>query len=818
MTLRTGFLLTCATGALAIGAGSLPAALAADMAVKAPPVAVEAPGWWWNGEAEIGGWGFLNNPSRNGIPATTVPVFQTGNTLAKFYEYNGLRPGPFGNLYVAAGSNDGLYNVDFWAKNIGYDNQSYLIDLYKAGEAYLTAGWDETPHLYSTSALTLWDQVGNRLVLPAGLSNALFAAAGCGAVPGAQPVPVAGGCGSPLAAANAARVQSIINSNVRFTDLGIRRDTASAEYRWTPTEAWDIRAYYNHLHREGTQVDGVVFSPGTSGVNAQVQKPVNDTTDNYGMNAEYAGMSLLNKRYTFRVGYSGSTYRDEWASYTVENPFCGTTGFCARNGSPSNPLALMSLWPDNQANAVSSTLGADLPWSSRYMGTVSYNMMRQNQAFLPFTLNPLIITNSGNTATSTALPGLPATSLNGNVNTLLVNNVLTTQITPELMSRASYRYYDFDNDTPELLFKDWVLTDVKLASAQSAAYAPVQSLSISYRKQNAGEELVWRPNSFWNLGAAYEWERFDWTRADVNVTNENGGKVFADWKPLSTVTARASWQFSERRFDNYDYFGYVGVAQWPNGDNSTRYNVAMRQFYLDDRDRNKGVFQVAWEVVPTVTITPSFKIVRDEYHIAATEIGLTSSNSWNAGVEAAWLVTPDATLLFAYMREQYDQDLRSSTANGTAPLLTSNTYVSNIRDDVNTYMGAVNLGLIPGTLDLKLSYTLSVSKDSQPLLFLNGTLPATGQYPDTHNNFQRFDAIGKYRFDPDLVEKLGWKGEVFATLRYAFERDHATNWQNDPMQTYMYPLLANAGYMTWLAFDNPNYNVHLLAGSLTFRW
>ncbi len=51
-----------------------------------------------------------------------------------------------------------------------------------------------------------------------------------------------------------------------------------------------------------------------------------------------------------------------------------------------------------------------------------------------------------------APPGLPASSLNGAINTLLSNNVITTQITPELKSKLSYRYYDFDNNTPELLF------------------------------------------------------------------------------------------------------------------------------------------------------------------------------------------------------------------------------------------------------------------------------------------------------------------------------------------------------------------------------
>jgi hypothetical protein len=30
--------------------------------------------------------------------------------------------------------------------------------------------------------------------------------------------------------------------------------------------------------------------------------------------------------------------------------------------------------------------------------------------------------------------------------------------------------------------------------------------------------------------------------------------------------------------------------------------------------------------------------------------------------------------------------------------------------------------------------------------------------------------------------------------------------------------LANSGYMTWLASDNPNYNAQLIMASLAFKW
>ncbi len=36
---------------------------------------------------------------------------------------------------------------------------------------------------------------------------------------------------------------------------------------------------------------------------------------------------------------------------------------------------------------------------------------------------------------------------------------MTTKITPELTSKLSYRYYNFENNTPELVFTIWVSYD-----------------------------------------------------------------------------------------------------------------------------------------------------------------------------------------------------------------------------------------------------------------------------------------------------------------------------------------------------------------------
>ena len=773
--------------------------LAADTAM---PAADPVPFWWFHGQIEAGGRFFLDNPQKDGITS------QGGRSLGKYYEYRDLRPGAFGNGYLAAGTNDGLYQFDLWGKNIGYDDQRFDFDASKAGQHYFHFQWDETPHNYGTGH-TIYNGVGsNALTLPAGLSNQLHL--DC---TGASP------CTDPTAA------RQHIQQNLYGFDLGIRRDTASVDYRWTPTDAWDIQADYSNMHRSGTQIEGVVMSWGTSGVRVDAPKPVDDTTHNFGLNGEYAGSSPWGQKFNVKLAYNGSFYTDGNDSYTVQNPFCATGAVvCDRTASTSGPLSRMSLSPDNQVNGFSANLGADLPMKSRYMGKVSYTMMRQNENFLPFTINPnLGLAPNGQPWNSAA--ALPAASLNGAINTLLSDNVLTTQITPELKSKLSYRYYNFDNDTPEILFPGWVGADTN-AGPSSSSYKPVQSISISYTKQNAGAELNWRPNHQWNLGAAYGYERYNWTRADADVTNENSGKVYADWKPVSWITARASYLYSARRYDNYDYLGRVGLAQWQGTGTSALYSTAYRQFYLDNRDRNKAQSSVSVDVLRGLTITPTFGLQYDDYKLdRATEVGLLSDHALNTGVELAYMMTPDTRFLFSYLYEHRSQVV-SSAGGGTPPFSATAYYTTNVEDKVNTFVAAFDHALIPNKLDIRLAYTMSLATVSQPLYFADGTGPSAttgGQYPDTKNTFQRFEAVAKYTFDDDLVLRLGLTGKVTVKLGYAFERNTVKNYQIDIISPYSggapyCPTTYSCGYMLWLANDNPNYNVHRIAASLAWVW
>ena len=157
-------------------------------------------------------------------------------------------------------------------------------------------------------------------------------------------------------------------------------------------------------------------------------------------------------------------------------------------------------------------------------------------------------------------------------------------------------------------------------------------------------------------------------------------------------------------------------------------------------------------------------------------------------------------------------------------------YSANINDRVNTFILGVNWAAVPERLDLGVNYTLSMSTNSSPLIMLNGSGPvvtnnfgnnvAAPQFPDVTTTFQRLEANAKYTFDPEYMHSLGLKGNVSLRLRYAWERNSVTNWNTDYMQSYMFQTLNQAQtlYYQSLAANNPNYNVHMIGGSVAWAW
>ena len=180
--------------------------------------------------------------------------------------------------------------------------------------------------------------------------------------------------------------------------------------------------------------------------------------------------------------------------------------------------------------------------------------------------------------------------------------------------------------------------------AAAAEKTAISSLSISYIKQNAGAELNWRPSREWNLNAEYGYERYNYTETDVNITNENSGKLSADWKPTNWLTARTSGYYADRRYDTYDYDLFVAAIQFPPANpavpgsaattSSWFYSPAYQQFMFDNRERTKANFAVDVVAFRGVTISPNVKYQDDYYGLnPKNQEGINDNTSTSWGVD-----------------------------------------------------------------------------------------------------------------------------------------------------------------------------------------
>ena len=833
-------------------------------------------GWYTEGEAAFGGQVFI-----------TKPGDKASNSAAKFNEY-GDRTNSLSLSSVNFGvvKNDGTFRADLHGSDIGADNQKLELDLQQPGAQYLTLGWYQTPQLRSNTAQTIFGGVGSTdLTVPSNVVQSLYdgiynstapssPSTGPGynstvpvqhQIPGASTSFVPFGCFVPgqtgvlACKPGVTPVQTTINDNEHKINLGIERDRKEIDYRWTANEHWDIQVDYSNEHRFGVQEQGFLFSSSTSTPLAQVPMPVDDWTQDASISAEYSDISPWGMKWNAMLKYGVSLYTDEFSSFSAENPFggpgspvSGASTLCPTgkpSGSSPDPapncygVGQMGTAPDNGSQTVMGQVGVDLPGfkSNRYMATLQFTEMTQNQAFIPMTINPGPFTN--NSGAAVALAPMPRNGLYGQIDTTLFNNVLATQLTSDLKNKLTYRLYDYNNNTPALTLQNWIVNDSAIAGGAGTvgggSYAPHTELLSAYTKQNASDELTWNPTKWSTIGAQTGWEQYRYSEYAANETNEFSEKLFGKITPTDWFSLRAEDVYSWRRYNDYNWAAFVGdlgVAALPGNPE----NPWLRDADLANRNRNvANLYADITTPISGLTLTPTAGMRWDDYpsdpsilaQPGGVQLGLRTDHHWNAGLEADWTVNSNVSFVLSYTYEQIRQNMiGSSSGTNTA---TTAYYNSNMGEDVNTLTAGANFQIIPDRLALKLSGTYEFAKDNwntgayycpAGVSTANCGIPSAANpaYPPNNTTFTHLDATLTYKLDPTFVLQLGKGGEAYLQLHYLWEREDVTNWQADSTSTYLYSTLNSSTVafkdMIFMGGDNPNYNAQAVSASLVVKW
>lgn len=619
--------------------------------------------------------------------------------------------------------------------------------------------WDETPHVFTNSATSLFVESSPGVFIVAAPVRASLQASPTSlplVLTGAQPV-----------------------------NMSLTRKQGSGIFICAPTPEWTLQLQYSREEQRGFRPFGTTTNSFSNSL--ELPEPIDYRTHQAKVSAEYGG-----DRGGFQASYSTSIFSNQVSQLIWDNPFRTTDA--AGGGSRGR----LDLYPDNSASALGFAGAFNLNGSTRLMASISPQWMRQNDPFLPFTIN----------AALTGLPQLPAPSPNARKRTLAMNYTLTSNPLPAVELTARYRSYDYNNDTPSLLFPSYVTTDGSLTTLAR------RNLPYSYDRHTLGLESSWQFLKRQALKLGYEWERFDREHRDVDKSHEHSGSVSLDLNPKKWLLLRASYKRSARLPRHYE----PNSELYPLGIGLALGQLeGLRKF--DQAARNRDQADVLLQIDPSdrLTFSASHGTAQDRYKESL--YGLSRLATFYSTVDLSYQLRPEISLFADYALERYRSNQRSRQRvpqTPTAPVNDSpnNDWESSLRDAIHTWGGGISASGLRRRLTLDAFYGLSVAKGSLATSApgnpaLPGFLVTTAQgYPQTSNRFHQVTAAARFRLPNNVSPRL----------EYRYERYGRADFQIAPMRPYMVPLDATANTSIFLGADVPGYQVHIVSFGLEYRF
>jgi MtrB/PioB family decaheme-associated outer membrane protein len=736
------------------------------------------------------------------------PDLQTGQCLgcgtpfnpalktSKFNEYRDVRNGFYVRRldvkYENVLNSKNYFSVQ--SQRTLYRDQSYLATLGQYGKFKIQFRYDEIPHIYSNTTRTLFTETSLGVWnFPALIRQSLQA-------------PLAPG----TSLASIINTQVVPQSNFITPSIIRKAGTALISYNLTPAWCWHL-SFWRESQR-GTRPIGEIMnsSPSasaTAGFGVELPEVINYFNNTLNFGTEYG-----KRRWGIQAAYIGSFFQNNTKDMVWDNPFRLTSETVA------NPLSgRSSLYPDNEAQYVSFAGAADVTKYMRFTASITPGWLRQNEPFLPYTINTAINTCGTGAQACNSLSVLPAPSLGGDKQTLAMNYTLVTTAWKSFEIKTAYRHYDYNNDTPVL----------NLTPVEGDAAAPVTASNtpFGFNRKNVEVTGVWYFAKKSSLKAGYEGEWMDRSHRDAAHSMENSFFAAGDWVPLKDLLIRLSYRHSDRKPDAYqddnasDPVTGVGITCADTTTVSfTADQRCSRRFDESARLRNRADGMVQYSPSDKLTLSAFGGTLQDNFNRpggtnspaplnfltgAASTVtpyylyGVLKDISYNYGADADYALSTQVSLFAEYAHERYYKRIISrnrTPPNGVQTILTcngcdsaNNDWESVTREPVDIYSVGADLYL-GKKVYFTTYYSLSATKgnvDSRPLgdptilaganqFTLIGT-NAAANYPETVNRIHDFAVIFKYKLRENLTPKL----------EYHYQQWDNKDYQTSPMTQYM---------------------------------
>jgi MtrB/PioB family decaheme-associated outer membrane protein len=666
-----------------------------------------------------------------------VRGLSTTGDEARSQRYRDLRNGAFSRILV--GRDTDQYRFSLRAENIGYLDQRYFAG-YNSGKANVVFQWDSTPLNYSFQSATPWVEASpNVFTLDPSARLAVQNKA-------------LGVIGVPSTAAQL-QTASIFRGLSSGFDMQSRRDAANVSLGYVGENGVGMTMAFTTTKRSGNQPWGASFA--FNNANELPMSLDNRTND------IAAGLEWASHKGMIRLGWDGSWFDNRLQQLVWDNPIraTDTTPFDPSGYSNGNGPAQgrMSVAPSNSLNTVSGSALYKMPAHTTVNGTVSFTDMRQNDALIPWTINPAIA-NATVYKTFPGLASLPRTSAEASVHGVNAMVNLTSRPNRYVGLTARYRFNDHVNLTPVFDAREYVRFD----AVPEETGGETEQFNIT--ENTVDLSATFNLMKYTSLRVGYGYDSFDRTGRAFNNMTDNTLRASLDTVGNQYLTIRGIYEYTQRKGSGFAESAIEDGGAQPG----------LRFYDEADRDRNKGTLVFAVNPMDMVDLTFSVAAGKDVYKGPGHDFGLlnNSNTSFNVGIN----LNPARSVAFGanYGRDHFSSDQKSRNANPPPdPQFTdpSRDWTLNNTENVNNFNLYLDLPKAIQKTDVRLSYDFSDSDNG----FLFGgpriaSLSAAGQFlplPDVTNRWHRLAVDIKYFFHPKVAVGLGYWYEKFDVSDFA---------------------------------------------------
>jgi MtrB/PioB family decaheme-associated outer membrane protein len=674
------------------------------------------------------GWTCQRCPVEQGVSGEMeVGVVRVPTDSFKFGDYTGLNEDKVyltGDAEAHYRGKDARYG-DVEGSNLGLESRTVDIEGGRQGDYELGLWYDELPHLVEDSAATPFLNTG---------SSQDFLALPDNWVP-----------------ANTTRNMTTLPTSLQEVDIHTKRKTLQGGFSYLPSQHVELVGKVNRIKKEGTDaIGGAIGSSFGSSRASILRGPIDYETYQVDFSASYT-----RKRFQSQLGYYGSFFDDQQNSLTWMNPFVDTAS--------ANSLGRLAPPPDNRFNQLYASLGYDITSHTRASAYLAIGRMTQDENFMPYTTNANL-----------PVLALPTNSLDGEVDTRLVDIKLSSRPLPRLRLSAQYKYDERDNKTDQNTY-DYVIADTALSTnaRTNLPYGYQQNLW----KLEAGYQLPGRTE----ISAGFDYDRFERPLQEVDETRDKTFWSRFKFRPLDRLDAWVKYAYADRSASNYQVIPAIVPPQ----------NPQMRLFYMAERERNEISASISLLALDDLNIDLTGFYAKDDYN--DTSIGLIDADDLSYTVDLSYTPLDNVSAYLFYTFERIESKQRNSAS------FAAQVWDEKSRDSFDTLGVGVKVEAIRRKLDLGADYLYSRGRGE---IDVQGVGGVTDSFPNLKTRLHGFSLYADYKLRPNMSVKAG----------YRYEKYDSSNWSLDDVSTNTIPSVLSLGS------PSPYYTQNVYSLSLQYQF